>query len=154
MGEAAGGLEILKKFPGKKPGFTKGFWKRQYQPLPRIKEAAYLTENFKINAMIDLSDGLFADLSHILAGSGVEAKMDMGAVPIPLSVKKAASILKVDPLLLAAGKGEDYELLFTLSPGESSRLLSEKLFFPVSLIGRIVSPGKGDRLPETGYRHF
>lgn len=154
LGEAAAGLEILKSKKKITPRYENRLLRKQFEPQPRLKEAEYLVRNFKVNAMIDLSDGLLGDLKHILRRSRVGAKMNKEAVPIPLSVKKVAELLNLDPWVLATQRGEDYELLFTLPDREAKRLLSKRLNFPVTLIGEIVPNKLGESFKVKGYTHF
>ncbi len=154
LGGASVGLEILKRKRKIPQRYQTQLLRRQFEPHPRLKEAEYLVKNFKINAMIDLSDGLIGDLKHILKRSRVGAKIFKKAVPISLSVKKVARILNLDPWILATQRGEDYELLFTVSAREARRLLAKKLNFPLTLIGEIVPVKEGESFKAKGYTHF
>ncbi|MDD2679375.1 MAG: thiamine-phosphate kinase [Candidatus Omnitrophica bacterium] len=121
---------------------------------PRLKEARFLARNFKINAMIDISDGLAQDLRHILDKSGVGAVIYADLIPLS----------KGTPGLSAAlHSGEDFELLFTLPRREARKLLKRKLtgFSP---IGEIMPKEYGFKLVDKkerlvnvapqGFRHF
>jgi thiamine-monophosphate kinase len=135
---------------------------------PRIKEACWLAENFSIHSMMDLSDGLAGDLRHILHGSKVGAELLASAIPISRAAKinaRGESNAK-SPLLAALTDGEDFELLFTVAPGNAVSVLDGwKTKFPgvkLSCIGRITaSPGLRIRdkdglreLHAHGYTHF
>lgn len=121
---------------------------------PRIKEARRLTQRFKINSMIDISDGLAQDLAHILKESSVGAFIYERLIPLD----KEAQNLE-DALFM----GEDFELLFTLAKKEARRLLSlrQNIFWP---IGEIVEKkynlklvdqkGRPRTLRIKGFRHF
>jgi hypothetical protein len=67
-----------------------------------------------VGACIDISDGLLADLDHVLDRSGCSAELDLASVPRPPRFEAACRRLGVDPIRLATRGGEDYELLFTL----------------------------------------
>jgi len=67
-------------------------------------------------AMIDLSDGLFIDLSRLCDESRVGARIYIKHIPVSGQMKKASAELKTDPVKLATSGGEDYELLFTAPP--------------------------------------
>ncbi|MFN7170911.1 MAG: thiamine-phosphate kinase [Candidatus Omnitrophota bacterium] len=129
--------------------------KKHLRFVPRIKEARFLINNFKINAMIDLSDGLSSDLFHILKEN------KKGAIifkeEIPLSPKASFE--------QALHEGEDFELLFTLTEKEAGRISAEKkrINFPISFIGKIIEgekmwlySKKGDfkAIEPQGFRHF
>jgi thiamine-monophosphate kinase len=121
---------------------------------PRLKEARFLAKNFKVNAMIDISDGLASDLSHILRQSSVGAIIYEDLIPVS---KQAAGFSE------ALYMGEDFELLFTLSRKDARKILRKKLtdFKP---IGEIVERKFGLRLIDKrnrerilqpkGFRHF
>jgi thiamine-monophosphate kinase len=121
---------------------------------PRLKEAQFLVNNFKINAMIDVSDGLAADLGHILASSGVGAVLYERLIPLS---KQAQSRQE------ALCSGEEFELLFTASRDQANKIIkSAKYSF--KLIGEIMPEAFGLRLINyqnrysklklSGYRHF
>lgn len=65
-------------------------------------------------AMIDVSDGLGADLGHVCAASGVSALVRWDALPVAEGVRAAAAQLGVDAVGLACGGGEDFALLATV----------------------------------------
>jgi thiamine-monophosphate kinase len=135
---------------------------------PRLSEARWLASRFSIHAMIDLSDGLAGDLRHILNASRVGAELLSDAVPISHAAKSAAraGTSPRPPLLAALSDGEDFELLFTVAPGDAVPLLDAwKKQFPelrLSCIGRIdagseltVRDRKGVQpLAVHGYVHF
>lgn len=95
---------------------------------PRVKEARFLAKNFKINSMIDISDGLTQDLAHILAQSNVGAVIYESLIP----VSKDAHSLKE-----ALSMGEDFELLFTLPRHEAKKIIRRRLR-GFKIIGEIV----------------
>ncbi len=131
---------------------------------PRLKEGLLLNKKFNINSMIDISDGLAADLGHILEESGVGAVLYEDEVPISADAKKLARKTGLSALHHALHDGEDYELLLTLSGKESNKLLSSSSF-PVQLskIGHINkskgikirdADGKLKKIEAIGYKHF
>jgi thiamine-monophosphate kinase len=120
---------------------------------PRLKEARLLVKGFKINSMIDISDGLIQDLSHILEESKTGAVLYEDLIP----VNKQASGLRD-----AFYSGEDFELLFTLSLKEARKLTGKNsCFIP---IGQILSKKSGltlltksgrlKNIQIRGFRHF
>jgi len=142
-----------------------GAWRtqRHLEFVPRIREALALAERYSPRAMIDVSDGLGLDLSHICSASGVGAEIWADAVPIHADAKRQEG--EVPPGLAAAlGDGEDYELLFTLPGEQAESLLRDKpLSVPVHRIGRTIPAGEGlvlilpdgrrEPLPESGWEH-
>jgi len=121
---------------------------------PRLKESRFLVNNFKINSMIDISDGLTQDLNHILKASRV------GAVIYEALIPKSRVARSLNDALYG---GEEFELLFTLSRKDAKRLAFKKkqIFKP---IGEIVSKDYGFKLIDKnnkevsikpdGWRHF
>jgi len=121
---------------------------------PRLKEAQFLVNNFKINAMIDVSDGLVADLGHILEQSSVGAVLYESLIPLSKQAQGSEEALC---------SGEEFELLFTASRDQASKIIkSAKYRFKV--IGEIMPEAFGlrlinyknrySRLKLRGYRHF
>lgn len=117
--------------------------------VPRIVESRWLTENFFIHAMMDLSDGLGADLPRLARASGVGFEVDEEALPLNPGCTSKQAI----------SDGEDYELLFAISPRHSARLLrSWRKKFPklaLTRIGRLNSKFeiRNSKFPQ-GYVHF
>jgi thiamine-monophosphate kinase len=122
---------------------------KHLQFVPRIVESRWLTRNFPIHAMMDLSDGLGADLPRLAKASRVGFAIEMENLPL-------ARGAKIDN---AISEGEDYELLFAISRRERNRLLqSWRKKFPRLLLTRIGSfsqPSTGNhQLLPRGYTHF
>lgn len=99
-----------------------GAWRgrRHLEFVPRIVEAARLAADYRVTAMIDISDGLATDLHHICRESGVAA--EIVAAEIPIHPDALAGSDRSGALAAALGDGEDYELLFTLPPDQAERL--------------------------------
>jgi thiamine-monophosphate kinase len=87
---------------------------RHFYPTPRVAAGRFLREKGLASAMIDLSDGLSTDLSHVCEESGVGAEIELDAIPLPNLGKTGR---RVDPRFALHG-GEDYELLFTVPEGK------------------------------------
>ncbi len=132
--------EVEKKFLVTRSGAQIGDWIFVTGPLgksldsghhlsfkPRLEESRYLMNHFKPNAMIDISDGLAPDLGHIIKASQVGARLKEGKIP-----RRAQATVK-DALY----DGEDFELLFTLSPMKAEKFLQTKKPFPFYHIGEI-----------------
>jgi thiamine-monophosphate kinase len=105
---------------------------------PRVKEAIKIAGMVRLNAMIDISDGLSSDLNRICTQSGVGAVIDAEQIPISKEARSTE-----DPLSSAINDGEDFELLFTLSKEKCQELLdnwSEPL--PITQIGEITNTRK------------
>lgn len=128
---------------------------------PRLREAAKLVNSVDVHAMIDISDGLAADLHHLLDESRVGAVIEEGKIP----VSDAAHLLNDgrSPFAHALADGEDFELLFTVSEADGVKLLREwQDVTPIRCIGRITADagcwldrgGDGrEVLPPMGWTH-
>ncbi|HKQ30936.1 MAG TPA: thiamine-phosphate kinase [Burkholderiales bacterium] len=133
---------------------------RAERPIPRVREGMLL-RRFASSA-IDISDGLVADLGHVLEASGAGALIVRDRMPISDTYRKHIADVGWD---LALGGGEDYELCFTVPArhdAEFSRWQS-KFGCRVTCIGEIVSgpglqildaEGNTYRPSTTGYQHF
>jgi len=123
--------------------------------IPRVKEANFLVNSFKVNAMIDISDGLLQDLSHILKQSKVGAAIFEPLIPKDKECKDSQDAL--------AG-GEDFELLFTMSRHDVLKLAGKNNNFYFKPIGQVMPEGFGlkvfdkdnniIKLPVKGFEHF
>jgi thiamine-monophosphate kinase len=163
IGDAFLGLSLLR---GAYPHLTtesRDYLVRRFQvPEPRAQLGPLLSGI--AHAMIDVSDGVLADLGHICETSEVAAIVELDKLPLSPA---ARVIVDPDPILRArlAAAGDDYELLFT-APAETATAiaaLSSRLGIPITMIG-MIEPGSAVRLVgadgqtisvgQTGYRHF
>ena len=117
--------------------------------VPRIEESRWLTANFRIHAMMDLSDGLGADLPRLARASKVGFEIDPQALPRTpgASVKNAIN------------DGEDFELLFSASPNDSKALQSAwRRKFPRLKLTKIGVLNRKSKIENRklfgGYVHF
>ena len=118
-----------------------GAWhgRRHLEFTPRINEAIALAGRCELHAMIDVSDGLAADLAHLCEASGVGAVIQAADVPIH---EDARAHCPDDPLKAALYDGEDYELLFALSAAQADKLIAKRPGgIAVIRIGEIVAEG-------------
>lgn len=129
---------------------------RLNRPTPQIELGMALRGI--ANSAIDLSDGLLADLNHIVVASNKSAVVNVDDLPMSDAVKP-----QPDAIELALTSGDDYELCFTVSPKKQSQVEELKQKFRLSCIGKITD-GKGvvwqhadgrDYVPKgNAYRHF
>lgn len=141
LGDAALGWRILDGKIHARGAARRFLIDRFLNPVARVAAGMRLARIRPAPAAIDLSDGLWQDLGHLLERSGVGAEIDAAAIPLSPAYRAVAG----DDRTLAIGGGEDYELLFALRAAQSSAELSRRLGVAVSRIGRIVR-GRGARL--------
>jgi thiamine-monophosphate kinase len=166
LGEATG------RGPVRRSGARPGDWLLVTGPLggsirgkhldftPRVREAMQLHELTDLHAMIDVSDGLAADVHHLCVESGCGAVLRGESVPIAAEARSLSD--GRSPLEHALSDGEDFELVFALAPNEARSLLRMQPVPGITLyhIGECTEGGlwleeKGQRreLQPRGYVH-
>ncbi|TAN48209.1 MAG: thiamine-phosphate kinase [Methylococcaceae bacterium] len=157
LGDAGLGLQV-----------AKGEWRRTAvdtlprfnRPLPRLPEGIALRG--LASACIDVSDGLAADLSHVLQAGGVGATLDWLRLPFSTSMREY--IAATGDWRLPLSCGDDYELCFT-APGNPASIIdqvTQASGCPCTLLGfieaepglRLLRHGTVEVLGALGYRHF
>lgn len=130
---------------------------------PRVLEAQRLHQVVRLKAMIDLSDGLAKDLHQLCQESGCGARLFAGQIPVAAAAQAVAD--GRTPLHHALSDGEDFELLFAVSPADGAALLRDQPLRPLgcelSHIGEcqasgvvLLQPGgQEEPLPPLGYQH-
>jgi thiamine-monophosphate kinase len=104
---------------------------------PRLELAHVLVNRFAIHSMIDISDGLAADLGHIARESSVNAIIRSDYVPVSRAAYRLSKTSGRPPLEHALFDGEDYELLFTAPRNLKTRILASSLSTKITYIGEI-----------------
>jgi thiamine-monophosphate kinase len=158
--------EVLPRHIVKRSGAKPGDWvgvtgklggsilSHHYDFTPRVREGLFLSEKNTPTAMIDISDGLVQDLSHILKASRVGAVLELDKIPVSNDAfrERSTNVKRTCSFDLALERaltdGEDFELLFTVSP--CKKMMLEKSWrrhfpkVPLSWIGKI--EGKASRI--------
>jgi thiamine-monophosphate kinase len=115
--------------------------------IPRLREANWLSAEFKPAAMMDLSDGLAKDLPRLAAASGCGFVLDRAKLPVTPGSSHAEAL----------GDGEDFELLLAIEPERVAALVDAWSVkfpeLPLTAIGTLVEPGQGHSLAG-GWDHF
>jgi len=148
LGLSAAGLKLALE------GHTEldnSFIRAHYLPEPRVNEGLLLSSMPGIGAMMDISDGIASDLTHIMKESGVGARINLGKLPITDQLAHQCAEWGTDPVEMAVSGGEDYELLFTC---RKDSIVPIKHY----VIGEITSGRQlewiGSEKKYTGFRHF
>ena len=178
LGGAAAGLRLLEKSLTLTEDLTHDFpaeyheiAARQTRPVPRVEWGAHVGEERLATAMIDLSDGLSSDLTHLCRESKVGAVLDWAQIPVHPALGHASALadnsfthtVVADAHQLALHGGEDFELLFTVHPRDLLRLPREVCGVPVTRVGEIADAEQGvkllrhqrlEDLHAAGFEHF
>jgi thiamine-monophosphate kinase len=159
LGGAAAGLRVLLR--GAENDAENGLIARHQRPQARV-EAGTAAVDAGIRCGIDVSDGLLRDLGHVCKQSDLGALLQVDDLPIDPAL--SATFGTAESIALAAGGGEDYELLLV---GERSALerLRDQLDLPLTLIGEmtpdaerkvrlVTGTGEGIELSSEGWDHL
>ncbi|HJX69772.1 MAG TPA: thiamine-phosphate kinase [Dehalococcoidia bacterium] len=158
LGSSAAGLRMLVHHLQFDPETVAFLRKAHLKPQPRIAEGQLLVRK-GVQAAIDISDGLIADLGHVCKASGVGAMVKVNQVPLHPLVRAA---FPWESLSFALAGGEDYELLFTAGR-EVIDSVKEEADCPITVIGEmrekegvtlIDKEGKSFPFKEKGWEHF
>jgi thiamine-monophosphate kinase len=158
LGDAALGLQVLQGTLELAEPARAVLVERYRLPQPRLELGQALRGI--ASAAIDISDGLVADLGHILEVSGVGAELQADALPLSAAAREVPGARDA-----ALAGGDDYELLFTAPPARQPDVaaLARQLGIPLTRIGAIradpslhVLDQKGQelRVRRSGWQHF
>ncbi|MFN2589738.1 MAG: thiamine-phosphate kinase [Actinomycetota bacterium] len=171
LGAAAGGLRLSLADRSTARHAAGTAWERELvrahvRPVARVGEGRTLAQA-GATAMMDVSDGLAIDLWRLCRESEVGAVVRLDAVPVADALGPLAEIMPdLDPLRLALGGGEDYELIAAVPPDAvepTAAKLGARFGTPLSDIGEFrtepgvvaIDPDGGTRpLPPHGWDHF
>jgi len=123
LGDSSAGLAVLSgRVPRNVPG-EDYLVSRHRLPTPRVSVGRAVGQSGWATAMIDLSDGLAGDVTHLAEESRVGAVVYADRLPLSLPLRSLADAAGVDPLEWALRGGEDYELLLS-APAENVSALA------------------------------
>lgn len=160
LGDAAAGLLMLQQHTQTSdlslPSVESCIQQLDY-PQPRLQHSAMITDY--ATSCIDISDGLLADLQHILTASQVGALLELERIPLSASLQKMDRKIALD---FALSGGDDYELLFSVPLAKKAMFERhmQQQALPLYRIGHIDQHIQGiisddqQRLTPVGYNHF
>lgn len=182
LGDSAAGLALLLADEVVSAKLSEGMTEEECQmllsahftPTPRLQEASIIAESGLATAMLDISDGLSSDISHICKKSQVGVRLFAKQLPISTAARQIAQRLKKQPWDLALTGGEDFELCFTAPVQAAEKLkvaVTEKTGTVVTIVGEVLPadagrwlelehghtyPAKSENLPlkAGGWQHF
>ena len=159
LGDAAAALAIIKNELCLDMENRECLEKRLYRPTPRVETGLALSSI--ASACIDISDGLAADLGHVLEASGVGAEINREDLPLSTGLQQ---LEKKQQITFALHGGDDYELCFTAPASASTKIeaLGDRLDCAITCIGKIipepglyqVANGKRVAVAAKGFDHF
>jgi len=164
LGDSALGLKILQEKTKIKG--SEGLVKKHLSPSPRVELGQAIAKHHLATAMIDVSDGLLIDASHLLEESEVGARIWEDRIPLSRPYRKWVRSFSKDPFHFALSGGEDFELLFTAPSTMREKIasLARSLKIPITRIGEILAKEEGlhmiskdgeDYSPSRlGFEHF
>jgi len=153
LGMSKAGLKVLRDEELVKQDKFEKLISKHLTPEPRLHEAQFLVQNGNIHSMIDVSDGLLADLDHICKLSNVGAEIFSETIPVEESTKRVAHHFDDSWLNYAISGGEDFELLITMPENDYNKIVHdfEKILrLNLTKIGRIVKKDKGVKVFDKG----
>jgi len=160
-GDAAAGLALARgELEGLPEAHARFLRARLERPAPRV--GAGIAARGLARAAIDVSDGLLADLGHLLEADGLGARVEVAALPCSAALAAAPPGRR---LAWQLGGGDDYELLLAVAP-ERLAALREAVAaagVPLAAIGRVEAApgircvdaaGRAVEPPAAGWNHF
>ncbi|WP_144210354.1 thiamine-phosphate kinase [Shewanella donghaensis] len=160
LGDSALGLDILLGNKVVDAQYKEFLINRHYHPTPRILAGQALRS--LATSAIDLSDGLYSDIKHVLKASNVGAIIDVNELPISTSLRESADV--DEAISYALTGGEDYELLFTVPESQRGALDIALIHSGVKFVKigqicagdklRLVSAGAPYELDINSFEHF
>jgi len=160
IGDSGGGLAIFKRENHTLDEAQRDYLIARYRvPQPPIDFGTCLPG--RINASVDVSDGLIADLRHVAAASGVGIILDAQTIPRSPALRAFWGD-GIQAIVRAATSGDDYQIAFTADPAQEKGIMAAAKGVPVTRIGTVTA-GQGVSLLDhgqtvpvqfPGYRHF
>ncbi len=171
LGGAYVGLQVLEREkqeylanPNMQPKLDKYEYTvgRQLRPRARMDIVHELADlNIVPTAMIDLSDGLASDSFHLCKESDLGIVIYEDKLPIDKQTYETAAEFSIDPNTCALNGGEDYELLFTLSPQEFEKIKNHADIHTIGYMQKkengkafVTRNGNTVELKAQGWKHF
>ncbi len=164
LGGASAALSLLENGERFEKSTNKNLLLRQLAPNPQTEIGQIIGEKNLATSMIDLSDGLIADLNHICYESKIGAKLFDDKIPDQFDFEKFYYVFNLSEMVnFLLYSGEDFELLFTVNPKKKSQVEKELKNHRISFIGEVTEnietielqhKNSIEILEPKGYRHF
>lgn len=161
LGASFTGLQLLereKQLFRENPEVQPDLEKKEYIVGRQLKPEArkdvfesFAREGIQPTSLIDVSDGLSSDLFHICEQSEIGCFIEEKDVPIHPETEEMAGKFNIAPITCALNGGEDYELLFTIPPGQANKITQE---LDLTIIGKMVDREEGHTMQARGGKIF
>lgn len=145
LGAAYAGLQLLEREkriflenPQVQPDLSEYDYVLQRQLKPEARKDIvewFENQNVVPTSMIDISDGLSSETMHLSKASGKGLVIYENKIPIDWQTAKVAEELNMHAVNLALNGGEDYELLFTIKPGDFNKITQNKNIHIIGYVG-------------------
>lgn len=150
LGDSKAGLELIRRPHIEISEITRArLIEKHLLPQARLMEGQLLGRCGLVGGMLDVSDGLLADLNHLCGASEAGAELWVEKLPVSSECREAARCAGENAMDWALRGGEDYELLFTVPPDAVAavqEMLADEGLISCCEIGRIVDRCKGVNL--------
>jgi thiamine-monophosphate kinase len=163
LGNSSAGLDVLTHGVKDRYEFTGRLVAAHLTPRPQVAAAREIG-CYGPSSMDDISDGLASEANEIAAASKVGMKLYAGQIPLLTELRQAAVTFNKPALDYALYGGEDFQLLFTMSPERFSKLPARVAAVDLTVIGEVVDAAAGVLLVSEcgqtavlepkGYNHF
>jgi thiamine-monophosphate kinase len=163
LGNSGAGLDLLINGDWEKYDFALPLVTAHLTPRPQVRMGHNLAL-FGATSMDDISDGLASEANEIASASQVGIEIYAASVPLSPEIRRATQITDKQALNYALYGGEDYQLIFTISPERFRELAERNMGVALTAIGKVVSTqtevilvqedGQRRKLEPRGYNHF
>jgi thiamine-monophosphate kinase len=166
LGDSRAGLHLLQNRTFREREEFVDLLHAHWLPRPHLKEGRFLATQPRVHAAIDVSDGLSADLGHIIHESAAGARIYADRLPISERLQAFCSRFGYDPIEYAVSGGEDYTLLCTVAPEQAEDIAAQycrRFNRPLFAVGEITDSGRIELVDaagrvspveSTGWNHF
>lgn len=163
LGDSGCGLDLLMQGDWQSYGFASSLVARHLMPKPQVHQGLMLA-TLGSTSMNDISDGLASEVNEIARASHVGMRIDSHLIPLSPELQEAAAMFGKTAVQYALYGGEDYQLVFTISPDKFKLLAQVDIGARLTVVGEVTDQSQGvllvaedgrtSALEAKGYNHF
>lgn len=163
VGDSGCGLDLLTQGNWQDYDFAPNLVARHLVPKPQVAAGRKLAD-LGSTSMNDISDGLASEINEIAHASKVGMRIYQGNIPLSSELEAAAGMLGKSAVDYALYGGEDYQLVFTISPQQFALISQADIGVSLTVVGEVTDPslgivlvaenGSSSPLEAKGYNHF